>query len=254
MITAGVDVGSLTAKSIIMKNGNILAQEIIRISPDLEESGREVFSMALKSSSVEADDIEKIVSTGYGRERVEFSDKRITEISCHAEGASWLIPSTRTVIDIGGQDSKIIFLESNGEVSDFTMNEKCAAGTGRFLEVMSDALDMTLQELGAFSTKNIDSVEISSTCTVFAESEVINHISNGVPVKKIAAGINESIASRIASLANRVPVKKDVVLTGGVAKNKGVKEALEKKLGFEIRIPEEPQIVGAVGAALFAKN
>jgi len=251
MITAGIDIGSLTAKCALMRDGELIAYKIIKVSPDLEETARRVFQETLKAAGIKEEEVEKIIATGYGRNKVEFADKRVTEISCHAKGALYFIPTTRTVVDIGGQDSKVIAVE-NGKVAEFVMNDKCAAGTGRFLEVMAAALNLKVEELGEVAEKAKRATKISSTCTVFAESEVISHLASGEKVEDIVAGIHEAIASRIAAMARRVKIEPDIVLTGGVAKNRAMKKALEKEFGMEIKTPPEPQIVGAVGAALFA--
>jgi predicted CoA-substrate-specific enzyme activase len=253
MITAGIDVGSLTAKCVIMDT-DILAYKVIKVSPNLNETAERVFDETLRLAGLTEEDIDAIVATGYGRNNVDFASKQITEISCHARGAIFVMPTARTVIDIGGQDSKAIALNERGGVADFVMNDKCAAGTGRFLEVMANALGVKLEKLGELSLKAKRKVKISSTCTVFAESEVISHIANNISAEEIIAGIHEAIASRIVSLAHRIPIKKDIVLTGGVAKNIGVKKALEDRLGMEIKTPEEPQIIGAIGAAIFGKK
>jgi predicted CoA-substrate-specific enzyme activase len=252
MITAGIDVGSLTAKCALMSNSKILIYKIIRVLPNLEETARKVFEETVGVAGIREEDVDRIVSTGYGRAKVSFADKTVTEISCHARGAIFFIPTARTVIDIGGQDSKVISINEKGGVAEFVMNDKCAAGTGRFLEVMANALNVKLEDLGKKSLIAENKVKISSTCTVFAESEVISHLASGARIEEIIAGIHDSIASRIAALAQRVAIREDVVLTGGVAKNVGVRKALEEKLGVTIKIPPEPQIVGAVGAAIFA--
>lgn len=252
MISAGIDVGSLTAKCAILKDSKLLAYKIIRVTPNLEETAERVFTEALELAGLGREDIEAIVATGYGRSKVKFAERTITEITCHAKGALFFIPTARTVIDIGGQDSKVISIGDKGNVIEFAMNDKCAAGTGRFLEVMANALNVKLEELGDLTVRAERVVKISSTCTVFAESEVISHITRGEKIENIVAGIHEAIASRIAALARRVKIKEDVVLTGGVAKNIGVKNALEKNLGYKIKVPTEPQIVGAVGAAKIA--
>jgi len=254
MLTSGIDVGSLTAKCALCEDGKIVGYRVIRIAHDLKKTARRIFDEALEMAGVDKKDVECIVATGYGRKSVGFADKMVTEISCHAKGAFHLLPKTRTVIDIGGQDSKVIAMDDNGKVIDFVMNDKCAAGTGRFLEVMADALEVDIAELGGLSLKAGKRVKISSTCTVFAESEVIGHIANNAAVEEIVAGIHDAIASRIISLAKRIRIEEDVVLTGGVAKNVGVKKALEEKLGSEIKVPHEPQVTGAIGAALFAKE
>ncbi|MBO8181003.1 MAG: 2-hydroxyglutaryl-CoA dehydratase [Archaeoglobus sp.] len=251
MITAGIDIGSLTAKCALMRDGELIAYKVIKVSPNLEETARKVFQETLKAAGIKEEEVEKIIATGYGRNKVGFADKRVTEISCHAKGALYFIPTTRTVVDIGGQDSKVIAIE-NGKVAEFVMNDKCAAGTGRFLEVMAAALNLKVEELGEVAEKAKRATKISSTCTVFAESEVISHLASGEKVEDIVAGIHEAIASRIAAMARRVKIEPDIVLTGGVAKNRAMKKALEKEFGMEIKTPPEPQIVGAVGAALFA--
>ncbi|WP_290597430.1 MULTISPECIES: acyl-CoA dehydratase activase [unclassified Archaeoglobus] len=253
MIVAGIDVGSLTAKCVLLKDGELVAYKVIKVSPNLEETADKVFGEALEEAGINKGNIERIVATGYGRNKVSFADRTVTEISCHAKGALFFIPTARTVIDIGGQDSKVISIE-NGKVAEFVMNDKCAAGTGRFLEVMASALHLKIEDLGDVAERANRATKISSTCTVFAESEVISHLASGERVEDIVAGIHEAIASRIAAMARRVKVEPDVVLTGGVAKNKAMKKALERELGMEVKIPAEPQIVGAVGAALFAMS
>ncbi len=251
MIAAGIDIGSLTAKCVLLKDGEVLAYSISRVSPDLEKTAENIFNETLLKAGIDRNDVDTIISTGYGRGKVGFAERAVTEISCHAMGAVFLIPSARTVIDIGGQDSKVIAVNPDGSVQSFVMNDKCAAGTGRFLEVMANALHVDLKDLSVLSEKATRKVKISSTCTVFAESEVISHLANGERVENIIAGIHDAIAARIAAMARRVRVERDVVLTGGVAKNRGVRRALEEKLGIEVKVPDEPQIVGAIGAAIF---
>jgi predicted CoA-substrate-specific enzyme activase len=192
------------------------------------------------------------VSTGYGRNSVKFMDKAMTEIICHGAGAHYLNPRTRSVIDIGGQDSKAIVLDEKGKVKNFAMNDKCAAGTGRFLEVMARALEVDLDGFGALSLRAGDPSRISSLCTVFAESEVISLISKGEKRENIIAGIHESIAARIAAMTNRLRIAPLVVMTGGVAKNIGVVKALERKIGMAVEVSEYAQVNGAIGAALLA--
>jgi predicted CoA-substrate-specific enzyme activase len=192
------------------------------------------------------------VSTGYGRNSVKFMDKAMTEIICHGAGAHYLNPRTRSVIDIGGQDSKAIVLDEKGKVKNFAMNDKCAAGTGRFLEVMARALEVELDGFGALSLRAGDPSRISSLCTVFAESEVISLISKGEKRENIIAGIHESIAARIAAMTNRLRIAPLVVMTGGVAKNIGVVKALERKIGMAVEVSEYAQVNGAIGAALLA--
>ncbi|MET1124373.1 MAG: acyl-CoA dehydratase activase [Archaeoglobaceae archaeon] len=247
MICAGVDVGSLTAKCVIVEDGKVLAYSVAKVSPDLEKSAERVFEEAVKKAGVE---VEYVVATGYGRKKVSFADRTVTEITCHALGAKHVFPNCRTVIDIGGQDSKVIAVGDG--VENFVMNDKCAAGTGRFLEVMASALGVSVEELGELDAKADSPVSISSTCTVFAESEVISHLARGEKVENIVAGVHNAIASRIAAMAQRVGIKPDVVMSGGVAKNRGVRRALQELLGVRILVPQEPQIIGALGAALIA--
>ncbi len=253
MITAGIDIGSITAKCVVLEDSRILGYKIARVKPNLEVTAREILAETLNLVGLKREDLGKIVATGYGRNMVDFADKKITEISCHAAGACFLVPNTGTVIDIGGQDSKVIAVE-NGKVLDFVMNDKCAAGTGRFIEVMAAALNLRIEEVGSLAIKATKKLKISSTCTVFAESEVVSYLSSGEKVENIIAGVCDAIAGRIIAMASRVGIRKEVVLTGGVAKNLGVKRAIEEKLGFQVIVPEEPQIAGALGAAVLGQK
>ncbi|MBW2250921.1 MAG: 2-hydroxyglutaryl-CoA dehydratase, partial [Deltaproteobacteria bacterium] len=199
-------------------------------------------------------DVKAIVSTGYGRASVNFADKAMTEIICHGKGAYFINPEIRGVIDVGGQDSKAILLDTNGQVENFAMNDKCAAGTGRFLEVMANALEVDLNQLGDIGLKADNPSKISSICTVFAESEVISMIAGQQKRENIIAGIHESAAARVAILATKIKLIEPVVMTGGVAKNKGMVAALEKRLGFKIIVGDSPQENGAIGAAVLASR
>jgi predicted CoA-substrate-specific enzyme activase len=250
----GVDLGSLTAKAVIIENGTIVCHTIIPAGYKSTETAQKVMEMCLSSAGLSLADIAFIVSTGYGRINVPFARKQITEITCHAKGANFIWSSARTVIDIGGQDSKAMAIDETGRVKDFVMNEKCAAGTGRFLEVMAHALEVDLDDFGRLSTTSDDPAKISSMCTVFAESEVISNIARGLPKQDIIAGIHDAITSRVASMARRVPITDDVVLTGGVSKNVGVVHALERNLGHTILTDELSQLAGALGAALLARE
>ena len=252
MYFAGVDLGSLTAKAVIIKDGSILSSSIIPAGYNSVESSRKVIKECLEEAGLTMDDLSNVISTGYGRVNVPFAKKQVTEITCHARGANYLFPDARTVIDIGGQDSKGMSIDENGRVKDFVMNEKCAAGTGRFLEVMARALEVDLDAFGKLSLESTKPAKISSMCTVFAESEVISQIARGLPKEDIIAGIHDAITSRIASMARRVTITDAVVLTGGVSRNIGVVKALEKNVGHLIHISELSQIAGALGAALLA--
>ncbi len=252
MITAGIDVGSITTKAAVMADGNILGTRIIFTGYNSEAAGRKVYEELLEELGIERTAVSRVVSTGYGRRSVKFVDKSMTEIICHGTGAHYLNPHIRSVIDIGGQDSKAILLDEKGKVKNFAMNDKCAAGTGRFLEVMARAMEVDLDGFGALSLKAGNPSGISSLCTVFAESEVISLISRGERRENIIAGIHESIAARTVAMANRVGIIPPVVMTGGVAKNIGVVAALEKKLSMTIGVSEYAQVNGAIGAAVLA--
>lgn len=250
---AGVDIGSLTAKSVILdETGKLLTFSIVHQGLVNEEAALRSLDQALDKAGLRREDLGYIVTTGYGRTLVSFGDRNVTEISCHAYGAHYLNPEVRTVIDIGGQDSKVIAIDGGGRVVSFNMNDKCAAGTGRFLEVMCRALGVALEDMGELSLKSQNPAHVSSLCTVFAESEIISLAAQGYPKVDIIAGIHEAIGRRIFSLLKSVSIRPRVMMSGGVAKNKGVVKVLERLLGTEIFIPPEPQIVGALGAALFA--
>ncbi|MFV2015136.1 MAG: acyl-CoA dehydratase activase, partial [Candidatus Heimdallarchaeota archaeon] len=200
--------------------------------------------------SLNMDDIGYTVSTGYSRKNVDFSSQQITEITCQGKGIFFLFPNARTIIDIGGQDSKAIKIDDKGNMIDFEMNDKCSAGTGRFLEVIANSLEVPLETMSSLSSK--DYVPISSTCTVFAESEVVSRIAEGADRNSIIGGIHQSIASKILSLVGRVEIEPEVIITGGVAKNSAVVDAIAEKIGLNVKVPKQPQITGALGAALIA--
>jgi predicted CoA-substrate-specific enzyme activase len=253
MLVAGCDVGSLTAEAVIMNNGTILGSEIIRVRPRAEQSAEDVMNKLLARLELTHDDIGYCVSTGYGRETIPFADHNISEISCHGRGANWLIPSIRTVIDIGGQDCKAIRVDKDGSLEDFIMNDKCAAGTGRSLELMSEVLGVDVSELGPLSLESNNAVVITNQCSIFAEMEILHYLCEERKVSDVAAGINESMARRVKMLVGKVGAKDDVGMTGGVSKNVGVVKYLEEMLGKTfLEFPEDPQIIGALGAAIFA--
>jgi predicted CoA-substrate-specific enzyme activase len=252
MVVAGVDVGALSTDTVILDGDNqILAYNIVNTGATATRAAQRSYAQALALAGLAEDDVSHVISTGYGRQVVPFANAQVTEITCHARGAHFLFPETHTVIDIGGQDSKVIRV-GNGRVLDFIMNDKCAAGTGRFLEVMAKALEIELEEMGERSLQARHPVTISSTCTVFAESEVVSRIAEGRPTEDIVAGIHASIANRISAMLKRVGVQEQVTMSGGVAKNIGVVRAIEEKIGTRLNIHQEPQIVGALGAALIA--
>ncbi len=254
MVYAGLDIGSLSSEAVLLQGDEILSYVILPTGADPQRAARRCFYEALEKGGVKEGEVERVVATGYGRLRIPFAQEQVTEITCHAKGAHFLFPGTRTVIDIGGQDSKVITLDEAGRVTDFVMNDKCAAGTGRFLEVMAQALEMELEEMAEEAAKSRRSIPISSMCTVFAESEVISLIAEGHRREEIAGGLHRSIAERIYRMSKRLKVREEITFTGGVAKNRGIVKALEKLFKLKINVPFEPQIVGALGAALVARE
>jgi predicted CoA-substrate-specific enzyme activase len=254
MFVAGCDVGSLTSKAVIMKDGKIIQSVIIKSKARPWESADEVMGIVLSKTGLTMKDIKRCVGTGYGRDKISFINEAISEIACHGKGARWLVPSVKTVIDIGGQDCKALRLDDKGNMVKFITNDKCASGTGRFLEVMAKVMNLKLEEMGEMSLRSKHPVTFASACTVWAQADVIQHLNDNVPIEDIAAGVNNAMASRMSTLANNIGLESDVCMTGGVAKNNGVVNALEKKLGIRIKRirREDPQIAGAIGAALFA--
>jgi (R)-2-hydroxyacyl-CoA dehydratese activating ATPase len=249
---AGVDIGSTMTKAVIISD--VLEASLIGpTGPEHRKLANKVIEECLRRADIEFKDLAYVVATGYGRINVPFADKQVTEITCHARGLSSLLPTVRTVVDIGGQDSKGIKVR-NGKVTDFVMNDKCAAGTGRFLEVIADALGIPLVEIGGLSLTATKITPISNTCTVFAEQEVINQLSLGEPVANLLAGIHEAVATRVYAMVRKLKVEQDVAATGGGAKNIGLVKALETKFGFPLLVPPEPLITGALGAALIGKE
>jgi len=254
LIVAGVDIGAATAKAVILSGSKILSFSVRPTGYDVARAGGEVLRNAIDKLALPSVSLSYIISTGYGRRAVSFANKAVTEIICHAAGVSAIMPGARTIIDIGGQDSKVIALDDRGNVTNFVMNDKCAAGTGRFLEVMAKVLETDISEMGKMALLGNDPCEISSTCTVFAESEMVSLRAEGKSRENILSGIHKSLARRVSIMGASIGFKKDVIFTGGVAKNVGVKRALEDEIRFEILIPKDPQIMGAFGAALLAKN
>jgi predicted CoA-substrate-specific enzyme activase len=250
---AGLDIGSLTCDAVILnERKEILGQSIVLTGCRNFAAMQKALGLALEQAHILSHDLSGKTFTGYGRELAADGDSSLTEIACHAKGARFLYPNTRLVIDIGGQDVKAIGLERDGRVKEFVMNDKCAAGTGRFLETMARALELDLDTFGKYAAKADKHLTISAFCTVFAESEVVSLVANGEKVENIVAALCRAIAERTASLARRVTIADEVTLTGGAAKNEGLVSALEACLGRKANIPAEPQIVGALGAALNA--
>lgn len=252
MLTMGVDIGSASSKVVILKDGKeIIAAQVVTVGTGTSGPTK-VLQQALTVSGVERSDISKAIVTGYGRMTYLDADEQISEITCHAKGVHYLVPAARTIIDIGGQDAKAIKLDGQGFVSNFVMNEKCAAGTGRFLEVMSRVLEVEVSKIDELGQQAETVVPISSTCTVFAESEVISQLAAGSKRPDVAAGIHQSVARRVAGLVGRVGITPSVVITGGVALNGGVVKAMEKELKVPIVVSPRSQLTGALGAALIA--
>ena len=254
MYFAGVDIGSTMTKVVLTDaTDKMIASIKGPTGPEHRQLANEVMRAALNQASLSLDDITYIVATGYGRVNIPFADEQITELSCHARGVYSLFPKVRTAIDIGGQDAKCMKVDK-GKLVDFVMNDKCAAGTGRFLEVTASTLGIKLEDLGTLSLKSSKKVAISNICTIFAQQEIVAHLSAGEKVEDIVAGLHYSLASRVATLARRLKIEPDVVLTGGVAKNIGIVKAMKESLNCELLVPEEPLITGALGAAILARE
>jgi len=254
MRTAGIDIGSITTKAAILDDSRILGTKVNFTGYNVELAARRVYDELLAEIGLDPSSVARIISTGYGRNSAPFADKAMTEIICHGTGAHFLKGDVRTIIDVGGQDSKALVVDPQGMVKDFVMNDKCAAGTGRFLEVMARALEVNLDDFGALSLKAKNPSRISSICTVFAESEVISLIARGETRENIIAGIHEAIASRVSAMASRIGLAAPVMMTGGVARNVGVVRALEKVLGMPVAVSPHAQVTGAIGAAAIARD
>ena len=252
MYFAGVDIGStMTKVALIDESSNLMSAVKGPTGPEHRQLANEVMRQALEKVSLQIDDISCIVATGYGRVNVPFADRQITELSCHARGVSSIFPNVRTAIDIGGQDAKCMKID-NGRLISFVMNDKCAAGTGRFLEVTAATLGVKLEDMGDIALKATKKIQISSLCTIFAQQEVVALLSRGERLEDIVAGLHNALASRVAALAQRLGIEPDLVLTGGGAKNTGMVRAVKESLGRELLVPEEPLLTGALGAAILA--
>jgi len=255
MYFAGVDVGSATTKAIVVdEGGGTTGHSLFPSGANLAAAAQKALNTAIDGAGISRDQISAVISTGYGRENVEGITKTVTEITCHARGVSTANSAARLVIDIGGQDSKAIALGAGGSVQNFAMNDKCAAGTGRFIEVMAGVLGVELSQIGKVALTADAPARISSTCTVFAESEVVSLLAQGESLPRILAGICNSIAERVKSMATRVGIHPEVVMTGGVALNIGVVKSMERVIGLAVSVPDEPQMTGALGAALIARE
>ena len=253
-LVAGVDIGSTTAKCVLLDEGEIVGKSLAPVGVELVKDAERALEQALTSAGRERGEVRVVTGTGYGRFKVTFGQFTVTEISCHARGAHFLFPGTRLVLDIGGQDTKAIKVDARGEVLDFAMNDKCAAGTGRFLDVCAGALGYDVGEIGALSLGAHYPVKVTNTCTVFAESEVTSYVARGKDPKDILAGLYVGIVSRSLSLMQRVGIEPEVTFTGGVSKNQGMVRTLERRLGLGVNVDPLSQYVGAIGAALYGRE
>ncbi|MFC1858421.1 acyl-CoA dehydratase activase [Thermodesulfobacteriota bacterium] len=254
MIVAGVDIGSRTTCALILEDNKVLSHSVVASGAESVKSAQKGMDEVLASADLNLDDIAYIVATGYGRVLVPFAHEIVTEIWCHARGANFHFPTVRTVLDMGGQDCKAIRVDANGDHTNFAMNEKCAAGTGRFLEVMAEALALPVEDIGKLSLQSENEARISSMCTVFARSEVNRLVRRGIDKKDVLSGLHEATSTRVYGLIKKVGVEEDFVISGGIALNIGVVRKVEEKVGLKALIPDEPQLVGALGAALIARE
>jgi predicted CoA-substrate-specific enzyme activase len=250
---AGIDIGSTMTKAVILEE-RVIASVIGPTGPEQRRLANKVMEEALRKAGLPFDTMTYIVSTGYGRINVPFADKQVTEITCHAKGVSSLFPQARTIVDIGGQDSKAITIDAHGRVINFIMNDKCAAGSGRFVEVIADTLGLKLEQMGDLALQSTRPAQISNICTIWAQQEVASRLAEGTPVPDLIAGVHRSLADRVARMVKRLKLEKEVILTGGGGKNKGLVKALSDQLNCEIFVPPEPLITGALGAALLGKE
>lgn len=253
MLVGGVDVGSTQTKAIVMdEEPKIVGRALIDTGARLSEAAQTAFRLAIEDAGASEDDVASVIGTGYGRFRVDFGDTQVTEISCHARGAVFLFPDTRCVLDVGGQDTKAIRVGDAGQVLDFCMNDKCSAGTGRFLGAASQALEIPLGELGPLAMTARDPVTMTTTCTVFAESEILGWLALGRKMEDILKGVHVAIASRSLSLLRRVGIEPEITFTGGVARNVAMVSLIEELTGSPINVGEESHFCGAIGASLYA--
>jgi predicted CoA-substrate-specific enzyme activase len=252
VIVAGIDIGSRAAKAVVMNDGAIVSSVIRDTGPESVKTSQTAMADVLEGAGLTLEDIDYVVATGYGRVLVPFANENISEISCHARGINWYFPSVRTILDMGGQDCKAIRCDGSGTVTDFAMNDKCAGGTGRFLEMIAEVLNTSLEEIGDLSLSSGNAIPFNTVCAVFAKSEAITHFRKGVAKSDILAGLHEAIAVRSHNLLKRVRIEEDFTITGGISKNSGMVAKLREKVGMEPLLCEDPQIVGALGAALFA--
>jgi predicted CoA-substrate-specific enzyme activase len=255
MITAGVDMGSLTSKAVILQDGEVRSSSLVLTGPEGRAAGERALAIALERAGMGRDLLECTVATGYGRVFLPFADANVTEISCHARGAHWYFPGVRTILDMGGQDCKAIRCDESGNVAEFAMNDKCAAGVGRFVEVIAELLEVGLADVGPLSLSTVGTqTSISSTCVLFAKSEVLALLRRGARTSDILGGVCEALAGRVHGLLAKVGIEPELVISGGIARNAGVVRRIAEKTGLEPGIPPDPQLVGALGAAILAQE
>ena len=254
MVTAGIDVGSLVTKVVLLNDNKILSHEVLGTGVDIEGASQKAMDSALNKAGISSKDVESIMSTGAGKKKVPFESGQATEIMCDTKGALYLYPKADGIIDIGGENCRAIKCDAEGNVVDFALNDKCASGTGIFLDAMAKALRVKPEEMGELSLQSTEDIEVTSMCAVFAESEVVSMIHRKMPKYDILKGIHKSIASRIFGLANRILLEGKIIILGGIANNVGLVAILKELMDSELVVPEEPEIVGALGAALLARE
>jgi predicted CoA-substrate-specific enzyme activase len=254
MIVAGIDIGSRAAKCLIMKDGEIISATIGDTGPESVKTSYAAIERTMAGPGLKLEDIDYVVATGYGRILVPFARDNVSEISCHARGINYYFPSVRTILDMGGQDCKAIRSDEKGNVTDFVMNDKCAGGTGRFLEMIADVLGAQLTEIGDIALQSKKAIPFNTICAVFAKSEAITNLRQGVDRSDILAGLNDAIATRCLNLLRKVSIINDFTITGGIAKNKGMVAKIVEKVGLEPKLAGDPQLMGALGAALYAQD
>ena len=254
MITAGIDIGHQSVNAVIFEDNRIISHTTLVIAGEVEAAAKTAFKSMLDRAGMEKKEIARLFTTGVGREKVTFADGHHTEMLCHVKGAHWFFPGAKTVIDVGAEGSRVLECDSRGNLTNFVMNDKCASGAGVFLETVAEMMQIPLSELGPLSLDSSKRLVLTTTCAVFAESEIVAEIHRGSSKEDILWGVHESLAAKIASVGKRIGVKAELVFTGGVALNSGVVRALEKQLDIGIRVPENPGIAGALGAAILADN
>jgi predicted CoA-substrate-specific enzyme activase len=271
MLTMGIDIGSRSSKCVILDNGELLTYGTIATFPDIDKTAQAVVDAAVQRQTslwgeyrmplpdvrvdhLTIEDMDCIVSTGYGRAVVPFADRSITEISCHCRGAQWFVPGVSTILDVGGQDSKGIRVDPDGQVADFVMNDKCAGGTGRFMEIVAEALNVPLDDIGPLSLENTKELPFSTTCAAFGRGAAVTMRKQGEAKEDILAGLHEAVARRVTGLVNKVGFADEFVISGGIGRNVGLVSRIERISGLKVTVPQEPMIVGAVGAAMFAHD